>query len=166
MLKIPFQECHLLLLRLRITVSDHIVVLFLDLVQLNLQLDNLLTTILKIAHEGFLDTIKFRKLDIDSFACPFKVLSTLRQVLPTFDTSRCDSEGALIGKLERGSSTRNNTIKADLELFIDALQTVNRCVQASDLITLHFQLLLEIRHLALVTFTLRSVLSFQFVLRR
>jgi hypothetical protein len=138
LLKIPFQESHLLLLRLRITVSDHIVVLLLYLVQLNLQLDDLLTTILKITHEGFLDPIKFRKLDIDSFACPLKVLSTLRQVLSTFDTSRCDSEGALMGKLERGSSTCNNTIRADLEFFVDALQTVNGCVQASDLIALHF----------------------------
>jgi hypothetical protein len=164
LLKIPFQESHLLLLRLRITVSDHIVVLLLDLVQLNFQLNDLLTAILKITHEGFLDTVKLRKLDIDSFACPFKVLSTLRQVLPTFDTSRCDSEGALMGKLERGSSTYTNTIKADLELFIDAFQTVDRCVQASDLIILHLYLLLEIRYLALVRFTLGSVLGFQFVL--
>jgi len=35
-------------------------------------------------------------LDVDSLACPFKILSTLCQILPTFDASRCDSEGALL----------------------------------------------------------------------
>ena len=44
--KIPFQERHLFLLCLRITVPDHIVVLLLDLVQLYFELDDLLTTIL------------------------------------------------------------------------------------------------------------------------
>jgi hypothetical protein len=44
--KISFQESHLLLLRLRITVSNHVVVLLLDLVQLYLELDDLLTAIL------------------------------------------------------------------------------------------------------------------------
>ncbi len=138
MLKIPFQEGHLLLLCFRITVSDHIVVLLLDLVQLYLELDDLLTAILQIAHEGFFDPVKFRKLDVDSFACPFKILSALRQVPPTFDASRCGSKGALIENQKGIQAPAITRIKANLEFFIDALQTVNRCVQAPDLITLHF----------------------------
>ena len=39
--KVPFQERHLLLLSLAVAVSDDVVVLFADLVQLNFQLDNL-----------------------------------------------------------------------------------------------------------------------------
>jgi hypothetical protein len=39
--KVPFQERHLLLLSLTVAVSDHIVVLFTDFVQLNLQLNHL-----------------------------------------------------------------------------------------------------------------------------
>jgi hypothetical protein len=96
LLKISFQESHLLLLCLRIAVSDHIVVLLFDLVQLYLELDDFLTAILQIAHKGFFNTVKFRKLNIDRFACSFEILSTLRKVLPAFDASRRDSEGALI----------------------------------------------------------------------
>ena len=103
MLKIPLQESHLLLLCFRITVPDHVVVLFLDLIQLYLELNNLFTAILQIAHEGFLDAIKFRKLDVNSLARPFKILSTLRQILPTLDAIGCDGEGALI-RNEWGSS--------------------------------------------------------------
>ena len=39
--KVPFQERHLLLLSFAVAVSDDIVVLFTDLIQLNLQLDHL-----------------------------------------------------------------------------------------------------------------------------
>jgi len=39
--EVPFQECHLFLLSLAVAVSDDIVVLFADLVQLNLQLNHL-----------------------------------------------------------------------------------------------------------------------------
>ena len=39
--EVPFQERHLLLLSLAVAVSDHVVVLFTDLIQLNLQLDHL-----------------------------------------------------------------------------------------------------------------------------
>jgi hypothetical protein len=95
LLKISLQESHLLLLCFRITVSDHVIVLLLDLVQLYFELDNLFTAILQITHEGFFDTIKFCKLDIDSLARPFKVLSTLCQVLPALDAIRRDSERTL-----------------------------------------------------------------------
>jgi hypothetical protein len=95
LLKVSLQEGHFLLLCLRITISDHIVVLLLDFVQLYLELDNLFTAILQIAHEGFLNPVEFCKLDIDGFACPLKVLGALRQIPPTFDTGGCHSEGAL-----------------------------------------------------------------------
>ena len=96
LLKISLQEGHLLLLCFRITVPDHVIVLLLDLIQLYLELNNLFTAILQITHEGFLDAIKFRELHIDSLARPFKILSTLCQILPTLDAIGCDSEGALI----------------------------------------------------------------------
>lgn len=101
LLKISLQESHFLLLCLRIAISDYIVVLFFDLVQLYFEFDNLFAAVLQIAHEGFFNAVKFSKLDVDSFACPLKVLGTLRQVLPTFDTSGCDSEGALEGNQSR-----------------------------------------------------------------
>jgi hypothetical protein len=79
----------------RITISDHVIVLLLDLVQLYFKLNNLFTAILEITHERFFDTVKFCKLDIDSLARPFKILGALCQVLPTLDAIGCDSEGAL-----------------------------------------------------------------------
>ena len=57
---------------------------------------HLLATVLQIPHERLLHAIKFRELDIDSLARPFKILSTLCQILPTLDAIGCDSEGALI----------------------------------------------------------------------
>jgi len=41
LLKITFKESHLLLLRLAVAVANNVIVLFLDLIQLNFQLDNL-----------------------------------------------------------------------------------------------------------------------------
>lgn len=41
LLQIALQKCHLLLLSLAITVADHIVILFLQLIELDLEFDNL-----------------------------------------------------------------------------------------------------------------------------
>ena len=47
----------------------------------------------------------------------------------------------------------------NLKLLIDALQTFNGGVQASDFVGLELQLLLEIMYLALVSLPFRGVLN-------
>lgn len=44
LLEVALQEGHLLLLRLGVAVTDHVVVLLLNLVELDLELDNLCTS--------------------------------------------------------------------------------------------------------------------------
>jgi len=52
----------------------------------------------------------------------------------------------------------------NLKLFVDALQPVDRSIQASDFIGFKLQLLLEILDLALVSLALPGVLSLQLIL--
>lgn len=58
----------------------------------------------------------------------------------------------------------SNEKVTNLELLVDALQTVYSRVQTSDFVGLELQLLLKILDLALMSLSLRSVLSLQLVL--
>jgi hypothetical protein len=57
--KVPFQERHLLLLSLAVAVSNDIVVLFTDLVQLNFQLDHLQNKLEILINEIVRDRLTF-----------------------------------------------------------------------------------------------------------
>lgn len=52
----------------------------------------------------------------------------------------------------------------NLELLVDALQTIGSGVKVANLVGLHLHLLLEILDLAFMSLTFCNVLSFQFVL--
>ena len=84
-------------MRFAVAVADDIIVLFLDLVELDLQLDHLvasrdecylvdqgsrgfsylLAAVLQISHEGLLHSIKLSELDADCLSGAFEVLSAL-----------------------------------------------------------------------------------------
>lgn len=113
--QIPFQERHLLLLGLAVAVSDDIVVLLANFVQLNLQLNHLinsleilmnqgrirlshlLTTILQVSHKVLLNSVKLCELYADSLSSAFKVLRALREVFSTLDSRRRDGKCPLSG---------------------------------------------------------------------
>lgn len=62
------------------------------------------------------------------------------------------------------SDNPSNVKVTNLKFLVDALQTLNGSVQASDFIGLQFKLLLEIQDLALVGLSLCGVLSFELAL--
>jgi hypothetical protein len=111
--QIPLQEGHLFLLRLAVAITDNIVVLFLDFIQLNFKFNNLkrrsaplqrhnfylpylLTAVLKVSHKRLLDTVKLCKLDIDGLSSALQILSTLCKVLATLNTCRGDGKRSLL----------------------------------------------------------------------
>jgi len=57
--KVPFQERHLFLLSFAVAVSDNVVVLFTDLIQLNLQLDHLTNRLETPMNETMCDSLTF-----------------------------------------------------------------------------------------------------------
>ncbi len=79
----------------------------------------LFTTVLQVTHKRLLDTVKFRKLDIDGLACPLQVLRTFGEILAALDTSRRYSEGTLVRMsiLEIGTRLCSRTFNSSLTLF-------------------------------------------------
>lgn len=151
--------------------------MFTDLVQLDLQLDHLtkgsetpaneimltthlLTAILQVSHEVLLNPVELGKLYADGLPSTFEILRALREVLTTLDSCRGDSERSLFGDQRPSlSDYPSNGEVTNLKLLVDALQTINSGVQASDFAALELQLLLEILDLTLVSLPLRGVLD-------
>ena len=46
---------------------------------------DLLTPVLQVAHQRFLDAVKLGELNIDSLACALKICGALREVLAPFN---------------------------------------------------------------------------------
>lgn len=113
LLQIAFQKRHLLLLGLAIAVTNHVVVLFFQLIELDLKLHdlnwksirltsgaimiitNLLASVLEITNKPFLQALKLGDLQGQALARPLEILCALGQILSTFNTSRCGSKGTL-----------------------------------------------------------------------
>ena len=127
--------------------------------------NHLLAAVLQVPHERFLDSIEFGKLHANGLAGPLKVLRALRKVLASLDARRCRSERTLWEPANLASALfATRTSETHLELLVDALQAVNRSIQASDLVAANVKLLLEVLHLAQVRVALSGVLRLEFVL--
>ena len=125
----------------------------------------LFASVLQIPHKRLLDTIELRKLNVNSLSGALKILCTFCKILSTFDTSRGNSEGTLVNdgcEYINGSAAT----ESDLELLIDAFQTVDRGIEAANLVIPNFELLLQVCNFAQKGVTLGGVLYLQLILER
>lgn len=122
-----FQKLQFPLLCPRVRRPRNDLVLLLHLVQLHLQFDNLLASILQVLDQTLLDDLKLRKLDLVRFAIPLKLLGGVRKVLVVC-SCRGSSESAL-------SSVRKRLLPevTYVQLFIGQLVTLYSALQATDL---------------------------------
>jgi len=83
----------------------------------------LLTAVLQITHERFLDAVEFSKLDIDRFPCALQILCALGKVLTSFNTGRRDGKCTL----QTWDQSKRVIDKLDpyLQLLVDAFQAVD-----------------------------------------